>query len=55
MYHYADRPGLSTERSREVIAQAFTTSVDGLPGNDGTCRLNHNSFLRKEINGLVDC
>ncbi|KAJ3516547.1 hypothetical protein NLJ89_g1063 [Agrocybe chaxingu] len=35
MYHYANRPGLSTQRSRQVIAQFFNTSTNGLPGNDG--------------------
>ncbi|KIY53187.1 glycoside hydrolase family 92 protein [Fistulina hepatica ATCC 64428] len=35
MYHYANRPGLSTQRSRQVIAQSFNTTVNGLPGNDG--------------------
>ncbi|KJA21326.1 glycoside hydrolase family 92 protein [Hypholoma sublateritium FD-334 SS-4] len=35
MYHYANRPGLSTQRSRQVIAQSFNTSTNGLPGNDG--------------------
>ncbi|KZP14452.1 glycoside hydrolase family 92 protein [Athelia psychrophila] len=34
MYHYANRPGLSTQRSRQVIAQSFNTTVSGLPGND---------------------
>ncbi|KAF9483277.1 glycoside hydrolase family 92 protein [Pholiota conissans] len=34
MYHYANRPGLSTQRSRQVIAQFFNTSRNGLPGND---------------------
>ncbi|KAG7090436.1 hypothetical protein E1B28_009555 [Marasmius oreades] len=34
MYHYANRPGLSTQRSRQVIAQHFDTTVRGLPGND---------------------
>uniref|UniRef100_A0A0W0FVN3 Glycoside hydrolase family 92 protein n=1 Tax=Moniliophthora roreri TaxID=221103 RepID=A0A0W0FVN3_MONRR len=34
MYHYANRPGLSTQRSRQVIARDFNTSVFGLPGND---------------------
>ncbi|KAH9922159.1 glycoside hydrolase family 92 protein [Amylocystis lapponica] len=34
MYHYANRPGLSTQHSRQVIAQWFNTSVNGLPGND---------------------
>ncbi|KAG6916146.1 hypothetical protein DXG01_008297 [Tephrocybe rancida] len=34
MYHYANRPGLSTQRSRQTIAQFFNTSVNGLPGND---------------------
>ena len=35
MYHYANRPGLSTQTSRQVIAKSFNTAVDGLPGNDG--------------------
>ncbi|KIP07755.1 glycoside hydrolase family 92 protein [Phlebiopsis gigantea 11061_1 CR5-6] len=34
MYHYANRPGLSTQASRQTIAQFFNTSVNGLPGND---------------------
>ncbi|KAI0672078.1 glycoside hydrolase family 92 protein [Trametes maxima] len=34
MYHYANRPGLSTQRSRQVISQFYNTSVNGLPGND---------------------
>ncbi|KAJ3558216.1 hypothetical protein NM688_g1058 [Phlebia brevispora] len=34
MYHYANKPGLSTQTSRQVIAQFFNTSVNGLPGND---------------------
>lgn len=37
MYHYVNRPGLSTQRSRQIIAQFFNTSVNGLPGNDGAC------------------
>ncbi|KAF8652642.1 hypothetical protein AX16_004274 [Volvariella volvacea WC 439] len=35
MYHYVNRPGLSTQRSRQTIAQFFNTSTNGLPGNDG--------------------
>ncbi|KAF9461880.1 glycoside hydrolase family 92 protein [Collybia nuda] len=34
MYHYANRPGLSTQRARQTIANFFNTSVNGLPGND---------------------
>ncbi|KAF5368241.1 hypothetical protein D9757_011215 [Collybiopsis confluens] len=34
MYHYANRPGLSTKQSREVISDSYNTSVNGLPGND---------------------
>ncbi|KAH9934467.1 glycoside hydrolase family 92 protein [Epithele typhae] len=34
MYHYANQPGLSTQRSRQVIAQFYNTSTNGLPGND---------------------
>lgn len=49
MYHYANRPGLSTQRSRQVIAQFFNTSVDGLPGNDGTLLL-----ILSKINHYID-
>ncbi|CDO77723.1 Glycoside Hydrolase Family 92 protein [Trametes cinnabarina] len=34
MYHYANEPGQSTQRSRQVIAEFYNTSVNGLPGND---------------------
>ncbi|TCD69013.1 hypothetical protein EIP91_009076 [Steccherinum ochraceum] len=34
MYHYANRPGLSIQRSREVISRFYNTSINGLPGND---------------------
>ncbi|KAJ3019459.1 hypothetical protein NUW54_g78 [Trametes sanguinea] len=34
MYHYANQPGQSTQRSRQVIAEFYNTSVNGLPGND---------------------
>ncbi|PCH36943.1 glycoside hydrolase family 92 protein [Wolfiporia cocos MD-104 SS10] len=34
MYHYANRPGLSTQRARMVINEYFNTSVSGIPGND---------------------
>ncbi|KAI0708309.1 glycoside hydrolase family 92 protein [Earliella scabrosa] len=34
MYHYVNKPGLSTQRARQVIAQFYNTSVNGLPGND---------------------
>ncbi|KIK62122.1 glycoside hydrolase family 92 protein [Collybiopsis luxurians FD-317 M1] len=34
MYHYANRPGLSTKQSRQVLLESYNTSVNGLPGND---------------------
>ncbi|CDO77720.1 Glycoside Hydrolase Family 92 protein [Trametes cinnabarina] len=34
MYHYANKPGYSTQRSRQVLAQHFSTATNGLPGND---------------------
>ncbi|KAF8632830.1 hypothetical protein AX15_001660 [Amanita polypyramis BW_CC] len=34
MYHYANRPGLSTQRSRQILAQYYNTTTDGIPGND---------------------
>ncbi|KAG1889430.1 glycoside hydrolase family 92 protein [Suillus subluteus] len=34
MYHYANRPGLSTQRSRMIISESYNTTVSGLPGND---------------------
>ncbi|KAF5327381.1 hypothetical protein D9619_003897 [Psilocybe cf. subviscida] len=44
MYHYANRPGLSTQRSRQVIAQFLNTSGNGFPGNDGAHTRIHNSL-----------
>ncbi|KAJ7115134.1 glycosyl hydrolase family 92-domain-containing protein [Mycena crocata] len=35
MYHYANAPGLSTQRSRQIISKSYNTSMIGLPGNDG--------------------
>ena len=35
MYHYANRPGHSIQRSRQTIDKFFTLAIDGLPGNDG--------------------
>ncbi|OBZ76244.1 hypothetical protein A0H81_02953 [Grifola frondosa] len=46
MYHYANRPGLSTQRSREVIAEFFNTSTNGLPGNDALSRFWCDGKLR---------
>ena len=40
MYNYANRPGKSSQRSRQMIYQYFNTSTKGLPGNDG----NSHSF-----------
>ncbi|KAI0658157.1 glycoside hydrolase family 92 protein [Cubamyces menziesii] len=34
MYHYANKPGHSTQRSRQVLAEHFSTATNGLPGND---------------------
>lgn len=35
MYNYANAPGMTTVRSRQVIEQNFNLSVSGIPGNDG--------------------
>lgn len=35
MYHYANLPGVSTQKSRQIIAESFNTTISGLPGNDG--------------------
>ena len=35
MYHYINKPGLSTQRSRQILAEFYNTSRNGLPGNDG--------------------
>ncbi|CUA70386.1 putative glycosidase Rv0584 [Rhizoctonia solani] len=34
MYHYADRPAKSTQRSRQVISQYYNLTDTGIPGND---------------------
>ncbi|KAF9060398.1 glycoside hydrolase family 92 protein [Rhodocollybia butyracea] len=36
MYHYANAPGKSTQRTRITVAENFNTSVGGLPGNDAS-------------------
>jgi len=45
MYHYANSPGLSTQRSRQVIAKNFNTSVNGLPGNDDSGAMASYAFF----------
>ncbi|VDB96722.1 unnamed protein product [Peniophora sp. CBMAI 1063] len=45
MYHYANRPGLSTQRSRQTIAQFFNLSVNGLPGNDDSGAMGSYAFF----------
>ncbi|KAI0260073.1 glycoside hydrolase family 92 protein [Gloeopeniophorella convolvens] len=45
MYHYANRPGLSTQRSRQTIAQFFNTSTSGLPGNDDSGAMGSYAFF----------
>ncbi|KLO17793.1 glycoside hydrolase family 92 protein [Schizopora paradoxa] len=45
MYHYANKPGLSTQRSRQVIAKNFNTSVNGLPGNDDSGAMASYAFF----------
>jgi len=34
MYHYANKPGRAAQRVRQIINEAFNTSINGLPGND---------------------
>ncbi|KAI9449063.1 glycoside hydrolase family 92 protein [Lactarius psammicola] len=45
MYHYANRPSKSTQRSRQTMAQFFNTSVDGLPGNDDSGAMGSYAFF----------
>ncbi|KAI0030576.1 glycoside hydrolase family 92 protein [Vararia minispora EC-137] len=45
MYHYADRPGLSTARSRAVISEFFNLTIDGLPGNDDSGAMGSYAFF----------
>jgi putative alpha-1,2-mannosidase len=40
MYHYANRPGLSTQISRQILAKSYNATVGGLPGNDGALFFN---------------
>ena len=34
LYHWADRPELSCERIRQIVADNYSDRPDGLPGND---------------------
>jgi len=50
MYHYANKPGHSTQRSRQIIAQSFNTSRSGIPGNDDSGAMG--SFAAFYLAGL---
>lgn len=54
MYHYANQPGLSTQNSRQVIAEFFNTSVNGLPGNDGAVLSGSRGLIKLTQNRLQD-
>ncbi|KAJ7051298.1 glycoside hydrolase family 92 protein [Mycena amicta] len=45
MYHYANAPGLSTQRSRQTISTWFNTSLNGLPGNDDSGAMGSYAFF----------
>ncbi|KAF8193206.1 glycoside hydrolase family 92 protein [Mycena galopus ATCC 62051] len=45
MYHYANAPGLSTQRSRQIISTWFNTSLTGLPGNDDSGAMGSYAFF----------
>lgn len=44
MYHYANRPALSTQRSRRIITEEFNITRTGLPGNDGKTLLSYKAL-----------
>jgi putative alpha-1,2-mannosidase len=49
MYHYANRPGKSTERSRETIDRFFNTSINGIPGNDGGLLYSYSPIITLNV------
>ncbi|GJJ11429.1 hypothetical protein Clacol_005662 [Clathrus columnatus] len=50
MYHYADRPAFSTQRSRRIITEEFNITRSGLPGNDDSGAMG--SFVLFYLAGL---
>ncbi|KAI0771303.1 glycoside hydrolase family 92 protein [Trametes elegans] len=50
MYHYANKPGHSTQRSRQVLAEHFSTATNGLPGNDDSGAMG--SYVAFYLSGL---
>lgn len=50
LYHYAGRPGLSTQRIHTYIPASFTATESGLPGNDDSGAMG--SFLFFSMIGL---
>ncbi|TBU57549.1 glycoside hydrolase family 92 protein [Dichomitus squalens] len=50
MYHYANAPGRSTQTSRQVISQFFSTATNGLPGNDDSGAMG--SYVVSYLAGL---
>ncbi|KAI5923003.1 putative alpha-1,2-mannosidase family protein [Camillea tinctor] len=49
-YHYAGRPGLSAKRSHFYIPEYFSTTPEGLPGNDDSGAMG--SFVAFSMMGL---
>jgi putative alpha-1,2-mannosidase len=49
-YHYAGRPGLSSERLHSYIPAFFNSSINGLPGNDDSGASG--SFIAFAMSGL---
>ncbi|KAF7332630.1 Glycoside hydrolase family 92 protein [Mycena kentingensis (nom. inval.)] len=45
MYHYANAPGRSVQRSRQIIATWFNNSISGLPGNDDSGAMGSYAFF----------
>ncbi|KAJ7096562.1 glycosyl hydrolase family 92-domain-containing protein [Mycena belliarum] len=45
MYHYANAPGLSTQRSRQIISKFYNNSLNGLPGNDDSGAMGSYTFF----------
>lgn len=50
LYHYAGRPGLSSERIHSYIPSRFNASTNGLPGNDDSGA--QGSFIAFAMSGL---
>ena len=52
-YHYAGRPGLSSQRAHSYIPRLYNDSINGLPGNDDSGSMSAFVFFSMLVSSAV--